>query len=113
MVVWPSLLLECVIHSTSARQLWLMACSARRLTWGIQPMNRFVCRYQAPGGGDVLLPWCCVVQGHHLKLLWPYVPTCHRPEPAVMCNLNVPAEEGKEEQLDVRPRQGLLISVGL
>ena len=26
--------------------------------------------------GEVLVAWRCVVQGHHLKLLWPYVRTC-------------------------------------
>ena len=26
--------------------------------------------------GEMLVAWRCVVQGHHLKLLWPYVRTC-------------------------------------
>ena len=41
--------------------------------------------------GEVLVAWRCVVQGHHLKLLWPCVRTCHHPQPAVVCNFNIPA----------------------
>ena len=56
--------------------------------------------------GEVLVAWRCVVQGHHLKLLWPYVRTCLHPQLAIVCNFNIPAGEGEKEKTDDRGRLG-------
>ena len=49
--------------------------------------------------GEVLVAWRCVVQGHRLKLLWPYLRTCLHLQPVIVPTTSIfQPERGKKKK---------------